>query len=162
MPEHTPTPTPSRAVYGFIMYLSFKMLFILFVLWAFVPHSWFRSIGITYLPQRYWAVTIPIFLLTVLATFAFVIYPCLGLQMTPDIDSLDTISDIHSRFNNIKENECVSPNKSVECCRNKRKCKKKEFEKQCSTEIFNTQSIPQLYDLRITDVSNHLYKKLSN
>lgn len=158
MPEHTPTPTPSRAVYGFIMYLSFKIFFILFVLWAFIPDSWFRSVGITYLPQRYWAVTIPIFLLTVLATFAFVIYPSLGLRMTPDIDSLDTITDIHSRFNNSTDDAHISQN-AAECCRNKRKCKKKVFEKQYQEAAFEMQCIPQLYDLHITDVSNHLYKK---
>lgn len=64
MPEHTPAPTPSRAVYGFVMFLSFNIFFILYLVWAIVPEEYFERIGIDFLPQRYWAVSVPIYILT--------------------------------------------------------------------------------------------------
>ena len=50
-----------------------------------------------YWPSKYWAVAIPIWALTALATFAFIIYPAINLSMTPDINDITTITDKHSR-----------------------------------------------------------------
>lgn len=64
MVEHTPAPSPSRAVYGFAMFLCFNVFFLLYLVWAIVPEKYFEMIGIDFLPQRYWAVSIPIYILT--------------------------------------------------------------------------------------------------
>ncbi|XP_018329405.1 phosphatidylinositol N-acetylglucosaminyltransferase subunit P-like isoform X1 [Agrilus planipennis] len=152
MPEHTPAPTPNRAVYGFAMYLSFKLLFILYLLWAVLPESLFHYIGITCLPQRYWAIAVPIFFLTVVAAFGFVIYPCLNLCMTPNIDDVVTV---HEK----KFKECTK-NASFEeflinndkdachiCCKDPKGCKRaKFFEMQ---EVNNSISISPVKYLTI-------------
>ncbi|XP_044752799.1 phosphatidylinositol N-acetylglucosaminyltransferase subunit P [Coccinella septempunctata] len=159
MPEHTPAPTPSRAVYGFAMYFSFRLFFCLYLVWAVVPEHYFRSLGITCLPHRYWAVSPPIFLLTVFAVFIMVIYPSLGLCMTPDVDDLRTIKDKVGSKKNIKASKILSPKiygkKSSECCLNLETCYKKTYEnEECD---LNPSSIPVLKDLKIWEVSKKLY-----
>lgn len=156
MPEHTPAPTPSRAVYGFAMFLSFRTFFILYLIWAILPEEWFRLVGITCLPQRYWAVAIPIFLLTVLAIFAFLIYPNLGSFMTPNVDDLRTIRD--STSTRKKVNFPAPRDSEIKCsCKNLEQCFKNDYERDSGD--FVLKAIPVLQDLNIWDVSDHLYFK---
>lgn len=154
MPEHTPAPTPSRAVYGFVMYLGFKLFFVLFLIWAYIPHSWFEAIGITYLPDRYWALSVPAFLLTILTVFAFFIYPSLGLCMTPDWNDLETIRDAKSKRNSCDANDNLS-NKIVCSCINPNTCKINEFRNIRGTLRANR--ISPLQDLNSIYVSQRLY-----
>jgi phosphatidylinositol N-acetylglucosaminyltransferase subunit P len=93
MPEHSPAPTFSRGVYGFVVYLLFSTLFVLYVLWAFIPDEIFEKIGITELPNKYFALFIPILILNATTLFAFLIYPSISFIMTPNIDSTSTITD---------------------------------------------------------------------
>lgn len=162
MPEHTPVPTPSRAVYGFILALSCKIMFFIYLMWALIPENWFRSIGITCLPHRYWVIAIPIFLLTLLALFAFIIYPSLGLMMTPDWNELKTIKD---RCSDIRQSEQFENNAVVRkteytrkgCyCNSSQSCEKAIFDKHDRKE-YEYRRIPKLGDLNPIDVSKHLY-----
>lgn len=155
---NAPTPTPSRAVYGFVFHLSFKILYLIYIVWAVIPEDWFRSVGITYLPKRYWAVTVPIYLLTVLTIFAFIIYPSLGLIMTPNIDSMYTISDPNSLTLTKPQTVYNKKAKLVKCCQQTNKCKKKDFFK-ANDKTFIEKSIPQISDLNISEVSKTLYLK---
>ena len=79
----TSAPSADRAIYGFILYLLSKSFFVFYLLWAFIPNAWFCDFGIDFLPDRYWAISIPIFFLTCLAIFVFVIYPSCNLCLTP-------------------------------------------------------------------------------
>lgn len=97
MAEQSPAPTPSRGIYGFVIYLLFKTLFVLYVLWAFIPHEFYEKyLGITELPNKYFALFIPILVLTATTFFAFFVYPSFSFIMTPDIDSVETVTDSHS------------------------------------------------------------------
>lgn len=158
MPEHTPAPTPSRGVYGFVMYLSFQSFFIFYLIWALIPEKYFIQIGITFLPERHWAITVPIYLLTVLTVFAFVIYPSLGLCMTPNVDDLRTLKDEHgieSKPNNVKIKQNSDKNECI--CVDKSKCYKDFYEKNPVRN--SNRFILDLKDLDIWDVSEHLYLK---
>lgn len=94
MPEHTPAPTPARAVYGFGVFLLFKTLFILYVIWVYVPKQFLEeTLGLTYLPDKYFALFIPILIMVALWLFAFCIYPMMGFAKTANIDSIETIRD---------------------------------------------------------------------
>lgn len=163
MPEHTPAPTPNRAVYGFILALSSKLLFTIYLLWAVIPEAWFEAIGITYLIDRYWAIVIPIFLLTVLGLFTFIIYPSLGLIMTPNWDDLRTISDEYSDNKKISvaKSTFISTDQNNKCncyCSTGKACKKNIFEKHDIKE-YERRKIPELQDLSSISVSKHLYLK---
>lgn len=162
MPEHTPAPTASRAVYGFALFLSFKLIFIMYLIWAIVPECYFEMIGITFLPQRYWAVAVPIFLLTVLVIFAFIIYPSLGLVMTPNINDIRTIKDKIGSERKLNGSHLILSNQNINedsycVCKNKEKCFKDYYEAIEATS--SNKKIPMLKDLCMWDVSDHLYLK---
>lgn len=88
MAEQSPAPTPSRGIYGFVIFLLFTTFFVLYVLWAFIPFS-----NEYELPSKYFALFLPILVLTATTVFAFFIYPSFSFIMTPDIDSINTITD---------------------------------------------------------------------
>ncbi|XP_043804240.1 phosphatidylinositol N-acetylglucosaminyltransferase subunit P [Apis laboriosa] len=94
--EHTPAPYGPRSVYGYALYISSNMLFLLFLVWAVIPDQILYELGLTYWPSKYWAIAIPIWALTALAIFAFIIYPAINLSMTPDINDIATITDKYS------------------------------------------------------------------
>lgn len=96
MAQSSPAPTTSRSIYGFVVYLLFSCLFLLYVLWAFVPSTYFKVFGITELPDKYFVLFLPILSLTGTTIFAFFIYPSLSFIMTPNIDSINTIKDDNS------------------------------------------------------------------
>jgi phosphatidylinositol glycan class P protein len=96
MPEHTPAPTPSRAVYGFVLYLTCYSAFAVYCVWAIIPDSFLHSLGLTYWPQKYWAIAIPIHVGLAVALFGAVIYPAINLTMTPPLDNLRTVTDPHA------------------------------------------------------------------
>ena len=94
MAEQSPAPTASRSIYGFVIYLIFTTLFVLYVLWALIPIDFYESIGITELPNKYFALFLPILILTATTVFAFFVYPSFSLIMTSNIDSINTITDL--------------------------------------------------------------------
>lgn len=97
MAEQSPAPTTSRSVYGFVIFLLFSTLFILYSSWAFIPLEFYEKyLGITELPNKYFALFIPILLLTATTFFAFFIYPSFSFIMTSDVDSINTITDSHA------------------------------------------------------------------
>ncbi|KAJ1524841.1 hypothetical protein ONE63_009709 [Megalurothrips usitatus] len=96
MPEHTPAPLPSRAVYGFVLYLGSRSALGLYFVWSILPDSILHSLGLTYWPHKSWAVVLPIFGCVLLALFAFMFYPGLNFLLVPPVDDLRTITDSHS------------------------------------------------------------------
>lgn len=89
-PDHSPSPTPERAVYGFVVYLLTTGAFLCYILWLIIPSDILESLGITFLPQKYWAVAIPIYLSVAFFLFIIVIYPSLGMVMyTPSLTEGD-------------------------------------------------------------------------
>lgn len=112
MSEATPAPTPCRAVYGFAWFLLFKTLFILYVFWAFTPEYILEEVlGLTYLPDKYFALVLPILVLCALTVFAFLIYPPWNLAMQDDIDDIHTLYDQHT----IKRCQYVDDISSKQC-----------------------------------------------
>uniref|UniRef100_A0A1B6CHC3 Phosphatidylinositol N-acetylglucosaminyltransferase subunit P n=1 Tax=Clastoptera arizonana TaxID=38151 RepID=A0A1B6CHC3_9HEMI len=93
MSQSTPAPTPSRANYGFALYLGSYTVFTIYLIWAFIPDDILHYFGLTYWPQKYWAVAIPIHLLVVLALFAFCFYPALNLTMIPQTNDIRILND---------------------------------------------------------------------
>ena len=87
---------------GFVVYLLTTAAFALYLVWLIVPEDVLRdSLGVAFLPQRYWAVAVPIYLSVAFLTFVFVVYPSLGLINTPALQRGDLryIADSHSVFN---------------------------------------------------------------
>ncbi|XP_014250589.1 phosphatidylinositol N-acetylglucosaminyltransferase subunit P [Cimex lectularius] len=79
-PHNSPAPTPSRANYGFALYLASSTAFIVFCFWALdFDKSVGTRLGLTYLPQVYWAVALPIFVLVTIAFTGLILYPSINL-----------------------------------------------------------------------------------
>ncbi|KAG8249795.1 phosphatidylinositol N-acetylglucosaminyltransferase subunit P [Homalodisca vitripennis] len=93
MSQSTPAPTPSRANYGFALYLGSYTVFGIYVIWAFVPDDLLHSVGLTYWPQKYWALAVPIHVLVTLALFAFCFYPAINLTLIPPMNDNRIIYD---------------------------------------------------------------------
>jgi len=69
-----PSPTPQRALYGFVLYLFSFVFFGSYCVWAFVPDSILHRIGLTDLPQKYWALTLPALLVGAAVAFLFMYF----------------------------------------------------------------------------------------
>ncbi|KAL5290431.1 PIGP family protein [Megaselia abdita] len=90
----SPAPSPHRAVYGFSIYVFFVSLFITYCLWVYLPTKFLEeTLALHYLPDKYFALSIPVIILAGTWIFAFLIYPSIGLAMTPAIDHISTIKD---------------------------------------------------------------------
>ena len=82
----------STEVYSFVSYVASHVAFAAWLAWVFVPDGALQSWGITYYPDRYWAVAAPTYLL---ATLFFVAYAYVALNMMAvcPLDSPDMIRD---------------------------------------------------------------------
>ncbi|XP_028394186.1 phosphatidylinositol N-acetylglucosaminyltransferase subunit P-like [Dendronephthya gigantea] len=96
MAEHSPSPTPERAIYGFVLYVATYMLFGLYISWAYLPESWLTMLGITYLPQRFWVFAGPLYCCVTLLFILFC-YVFWNFLKTPPLDSISTLTDKFSR-----------------------------------------------------------------
>lgn len=60
----TPLPptapkVPTYEYYGFVLYLASSLAFLMYILWAYLPSPFLHALGITYYPDRWWALAIP-------------------------------------------------------------------------------------------------------
>ena len=93
---HNPIRKPSRAVHGFIAYQVSYILLIVYLIWAFVPDQYLQDLGITYIPDKYWAVAIPTYVpFFILCGILF--YIGLNITAVPQLNDPRTIgSDPYS------------------------------------------------------------------
>ena len=75
-----PLPSPERAVYGFALFVLTIAFFVVYVIWAFVPHEFLHSVGLSYWPAEHWAVTGPLAVIILTCLSVFVLYPWLSVR----------------------------------------------------------------------------------
>ncbi|KAI8852547.1 PIG-P, partial [Chytridium lagenaria] len=81
-----------RQYYGFVLYLSTFISFVVYLVWAICPDDVLESFGITYYPKRYWALAIPIWVIGCIP-FTLITFSAYNLLQTPPLSSLVTITD---------------------------------------------------------------------
>ncbi|KAJ2782329.1 hypothetical protein GGI15_002944 [Coemansia interrupta] len=89
--------TPTFEYYGFVIYLVSLASFIVYLVWAYVPDHILEAIGITYYPDRYWALALPAWLLTAVG-FAYLFNMAANMYSTPILNSMDNITDPYSNL----------------------------------------------------------------
>jgi phosphatidylinositol N-acetylglucosaminyltransferase subunit P len=95
--EHSPAPDPTRAIYGFFLSVSAIILFVLYIILAYLPDEWLIKIGWNYLPQKYWFIALPAYVVVIVITILFG-YITLNMRFINDPSSLNTIQDKYSNF----------------------------------------------------------------
>lgn len=93
MGEHTPAPSPGRSYYGFVLYLLGWVGIITYLLWAIIPHRYLAALGLTYIPQPYWALAFPSVIIMLLVIFVFFIYPAVNLMLAVQPHDIRNITD---------------------------------------------------------------------
>jgi len=53
---------PTYEYYGFVLYLSSSLAFLIYLLWSYLPSPFLHQLGIYYYPNRWWSLAIPSFL----------------------------------------------------------------------------------------------------
>ncbi|ETV99710.1 hypothetical protein, variant [Aphanomyces invadans] len=77
-------------IYGFAGWIASIVVFVCYLLWAYVPDSILASYGITYYPSRYWALAVPAMLAMTLMAL-LVVYIAINWVSTAPLDSYNTI-----------------------------------------------------------------------
>ncbi|CCL98228.1 uncharacterized protein FIBRA_00222 [Fibroporia radiculosa] len=93
-PPLPPAESRTRApeFYGFVAWSSSSLLFVLYLLWALLPDSYLLRLGISWYPNREWAVLLPAYSI-VLVLLTYFTYFALALAHTPAFSHISTITD---------------------------------------------------------------------
>jgi len=102
METNTPKRSARKEVYGFVGWMASWVGLFTYLGWTFLPDSVLHPLGITYYPDRYWAIAVPMFLL-LSWLYSIIVYLAMNLIDTAPIDSFKTITDDHA--NEITESE---------------------------------------------------------
>ncbi|KAJ2623828.1 hypothetical protein GGI26_002066 [Coemansia sp. RSA 1358] len=94
--------TPTFEYYGFVVYMVSMAAFVVYLVWAYLPDSALEAMGITYYPDRYWALALPAWWL---ATVGFILLFNIATNMynTPPLSSIDNITDHFSNLDDITD-----------------------------------------------------------
>ncbi|EKX54781.1 hypothetical protein GUITHDRAFT_131792 [Guillardia theta CCMP2712] len=87
-----PHGAKAAEVYGIVGYLSSLFSFALWIIWAYTPDWVLRSMGITYYPDRYWAVALPTWFIF-LVIYIVIVYNAWNIINTNRFESYYTIRD---------------------------------------------------------------------
>ncbi|KIY66968.1 PIG-P-domain-containing protein [Cylindrobasidium torrendii FP15055 ss-10] len=139
---YPPLPPPefrSRApeFYGFVAFTSTYLGFVVFLLWALLPDNIICALGITWYPNREWAILVPAWSVTMFL-LAYFVYFALAIFQTPAFSEMKTVTDNRAHFPPIKPRERIEKGYSP-------------FAKQ--------DSIPELYDIPLGLANRVLYRQ---
>lgn len=92
VPQAAPK-VPTYEYYGFVLYLFSSLTFLFWLLWSYLPAPFLHGLGITYYPNRWWALATPAFLVMLLV-YIYVALASYNLEiLTLPLNHIETIVD---------------------------------------------------------------------
>lgn len=89
----TAPKVPTYEYYGFVLYLFSSLIFLMYLLWSYLPSPFLHALGIYYYPDRWWALAVPAFLVMTLC-YIYVALASYNLEiLTVPMTSVETIVD---------------------------------------------------------------------
>mmetsp|Transcript_4506 Transcript_4506/g.6779 ORF Transcript_4506/g.6779 Transcript_4506/m.6779 type:complete len:147 (-) Transcript_4506:295-735(-) len=99
-------------LYGFFSWNLSALVFVLYMIWAFVPDGILNEFGIYFFPDKYYAIAFPLWISVSAFTF-LQLYVTVCQLKTPSLESYDTLQDRHTILKNPhaeeEQKEMVSP-----------------------------------------------------
>ncbi|PPQ69675.1 hypothetical protein CVT24_001208 [Panaeolus cyanescens] len=133
-PEHEDTKSRAPEFYGFVAWTSTYLAFVLYLLWGLLPDEWIVWTGVTWYPNREWAILIPSWTVVLVIT-TYIVYSSIAIRATPAFDEMNSLTDarisVPSRTDS-GENPYIS--------------------------ALEPNAIPELYDMPIGMVNRVLYR----
>lgn len=76
--------------YGFVAWTSTSLLYILYLLWGFLPDAWIAWLGVEWYPSREWAILLPAYsiVLVLLTYFSYFALAFSGTASFSDINAI--------------------------------------------------------------------------
>ncbi|KAK5941044.1 hypothetical protein PMZ80_006321 [Knufia obscura] len=89
----TAPKVPTYEYYGFVLYLASSLAFLMYILWAYLPSPFLHALGITYYPDRWWALAIPAWIVMVLI-YIYIALACYNVEyLTLGLNRVETMVD---------------------------------------------------------------------
>jgi hypothetical protein len=83
-------------VYGFVGWIATFAAWLCYLLWSYLPEATLHEVGVSYYPNKYWALAAPAMLLCSVMSYG-ILYGILGLSLNPHLDSYETLGDGYSK-----------------------------------------------------------------
>ncbi|CAE6420113.1 unnamed protein product [Rhizoctonia solani] len=96
-PDNENAPGAAAEFYGFVAWATTAILWFIYIIWALLPDSVIRGIGITWYPNREWALLIPSYAVF-LVLLTYFTYFALGIYATPSYSDVKSVTDEHARY----------------------------------------------------------------
>lgn len=84
---------PTYEYYGFVLYVTSGLCFLLYVLWSYLPSPFLHQLGIYYYPNRWWSLAVPAFLVMSLLYIYVALAAYNTEYLTPPMGSVTTLVD---------------------------------------------------------------------
>ncbi|GAX82313.1 hypothetical protein CEUSTIGMA_g9742.t1 [Chlamydomonas eustigma] len=83
----------SAEAYGFALCVLVSIGTVIIVLWAYVPDQFIKAVGVTYYPEKQWAIILPAWAICAVLFFIFFVYESINEASVKPFTSISTIKD---------------------------------------------------------------------
>ncbi|KAI9699477.1 MAG: hypothetical protein M1836_003088 [Candelina mexicana] len=84
---------PTYEYYGFVLYLVSSLIFLIYLLWSYLPSPFLHQLGIYYYPNRWWSLAIPSFLVMLLVYIYVALASYNTGYLTLPLNSIENLVD---------------------------------------------------------------------